>query len=315
MKVLITGGTGFIGREAARVMVENGHEVRLLTTKAQRYECVVLPELPEASYKVYTGDVRRYKSVAPAVEGMDAIVISHQFKGFPIERPQDQLTFMAVDTRGTENLVRAAKEYGVKKIIYLSGAAVHEDASVSHAVQAKLLAEKAVRESGINYTILRASIVYGKGDHYLEGFWLKDLKEKGHTMIIGDGSEKAQPISNDDLARLILNCLTNESSDNQILYACGPDVYTTKEMLQQLMGVTGIHGKVIYIPTALAYMAASVLGLLTTRPPITKGLIQFVQFDNTSHGGKSADQVLGVRCKGFREGLETAYGMHAKFVA
>ncbi|NTW50177.1 MAG: NAD(P)H-binding protein [Chlorobiales bacterium] len=312
MKILITGGTGFIGSEAARVMVENGHEVRLLTTKVQRYECVVLPELPEVSYKVYTGDVRRYKSIEPAVQGVDAIVISHQFKGFPLERPQDQLTFMDVDARGTENLVRAAKLYNVKKIIYLSGAAVQESASASRAVQAKLLAEKTVRESGINYTILRASIVYGKGDHYLEGFWLKDLKEKGKTVIIGDGSEKAQPICNDDLAQLIYRCLTNEKSDNQLLYACGPDVFTTKEMLQLLMEVTGIRGKVVYIPAALANFSASVLGLLTTRPPITKGLIEFVRFDNTAHSGKLADQVMGMRFKGFREGLQAAYGQHAQ---
>ncbi|NTV45082.1 MAG: NAD(P)H-binding protein [Chlorobiales bacterium] len=310
MKVLITGGTGFIGREAAKVMVENGHEVRLLTTKVQRYQCVAMPELPAASYNVYSGDVRRYKTIEPAVNGVDAIVISHQFKGFPLERPQDQLTFMAVDARGTENLVKAAKLYGVKKLIYLSGAAVHENGTTSHAIQAKLMAEKAVRESGIDYTILRVSIVYGKGDHYLEGFWLKDLKEKGRTIVIGDGSEKAQPIYNHDLAQLILRCLTDEKARNQLLYACGPDVYSTKEMLQMLMEVTKKHGKVTYIPTGFAKLAASLLGLVTTRPPITKGLIEFVQFDNTSHGGKNADEYFGMQLTRFKDGLEGSFTNH-----
>ncbi len=307
MKVLITGGTGFIGRHVAQICLEKGHEVRLLTTRVQRYKSAIPKELEHERVECVTGDVRRFKTLQPALEGIDALVISHQFKGFPLERPQDGLTFMEVDAKGTFNLIKAAKQKAIKKLIYLSGAAVNEKNADKIPIKAKLLAEQYVKESGLDYTILRASIVYGKGDHYFDGFWLKQLKEKGLTIVLGDGSAKANPIHVRDLANATEACLHNPDASNKLFYAGGPDEATVKETLSALMTITKLNGRVIYLSNGVLNLAAGLFNLISTRPPITKGLIEFTQFDNTLHGGTNVDQALGIHVRALKEGLTDAF--------
>lgn len=308
MKVLITGGTGFIGQHVAQACLEKGHQVQLLTSQVQRYKSVVPGSLKHEQVECITGDVRRIKTLEPALDGCDALIISHQFRGFPLELPQEGLTFMEVDAKGTQNLVKAAKKKGVKKIIYLSGAAVEEAEAEKIPIKAKLIAEKAVAESGIDYTILRVSIVYGKGDHYFDAFWLKQLQQTGRTMVLGDGSAKANPIHVQDLAKAVEACLDRPEAKNQLLYAGGPDEATVTETLNELMIVAKVKGKVIYLPNWLLNLAATLFGLITTRPPLTKSLIEFTQFDNTFHGGKNIFDALGLQVRGLKQGLQDSFG-------
>jgi NADH dehydrogenase len=311
MKILITGGTGFIGEHVAHACLEKDHEVVLLTSRVQRYKSALPKSLQGTNAVCVSGDVRRIKTIEPAMEGCDAVIISHQFKGFPLERPQDGQTFMEVDARGTENIVKTARKHGVKKLIYLSGAAVHESESEKVPIKAKLMAEEWVRESGIDYTILRVSIVYGPGDHYFDAFWLSQLKERGMTMVIGDGSAKANPVHVEDLAIAVETCLQHPNAENQLFYAGGPDVVSVRETLDLLMNITRLKGRVIYLPNPLLFAAAAVFKLITTRPPITKGLIEFTQFDNTFHGGRNFDEVLELPVRGIEEGLTAAFGKKA----
>src|ERR1700747_1710331 len=129
--VAIAGGSGFIGRAIARRLAAIGEiKVRGLSRN------------PEAAR---------------------AIVDAVQFDGYPIENPRQGLTFERVDYGGAVALVEAAKQAGVAQFIYISGASSDEN-SEHPGFRAKGRAERAIRESGLTYTIFRPSLVYGPED-------------------------------------------------------------------------------------------------------------------------------------------------------
>ena len=299
MHILITGGTGFIGLAAAKVLRERGHTVRLLSSTR--------PETEYEGFKVVRGDVRQEGSLTEAVAGMDAVVLAHQFPGFPIEQPKKQNTFHAVDAEGTRHVVSTLKAHGQpKRIVYLSGAAVQEDMAGQHpGIDAKLAAENWVKTSGILWTILRASIVYGPGDHYFSR--LAQMVESGPIVpVFGDGRALSAPIHVDDLALTIAAALEDPRAENALLDACGPNTLSTNAVLDLLMATLGRRRPIAYLPVGVMNAVASVLESLP-EPPLTRGLIAFSLFDNASHG-VNADAALGLAFRSIDTGIRDVYG-------
>lgn len=298
MRVLITGGGGFIGRAAARALLERGHAVSLLSSSREG----TLDGFP-----IVRGDVRDRGSLSRAMRDVEAVVIGHQFPGFPVERPKLHQTFHEVDAGGTRNVIDAVKAHGrPRKIVYLSGAAVQENMRGRHpGIDAKLDAEQCARDSGLPWTILRPSIVYGPGDHYFSA--LAQMAQKGPVVpVFGDGRALSAPIHVEDLAAAIAACLEDNAAENVILDACGPNVLSTNAVLALLMHVLGQKRPVVRIPLPLAYALAGALERLPS-PPLSRGLVAFSLFDNTSHG-VNADNALGLSFRGVDDGVRQVYG-------
>lgn len=297
MQILITGGCGFIGKAAGRALRERGHEVRLLSSRWSGVQNGV---------PVVRGDVRDPASLAAAVEGVEGVVLAHQFPNFPIENAKAHQTFREVDAEGTANVIAALKAYGrPEHLVYLSGAAVRDDMAGAHpGIDAKLAAEKSVRESGIPWTILRASIVYGPGDHYFSR--LAEMIAQGPVVpVFGDGRALSSPIHIEDLARAVAAAVDDPRAVNALLDACGPNVLSTNATLDLLMQVLGHRRPVLHLPVGAMNVVASALERLPA-PPLSRGLIAFSRFDNTSQG-LNADAALGLEFRSVDEGARQVY--------
>ncbi|MFS8641342.1 MAG: SDR family NAD(P)-dependent oxidoreductase, partial [Symbiobacteriaceae bacterium] len=159
--VLVAGGTGFIGSHLVRRLAEDGHRVIVMSRDPERAR----QRVPQG-VEVRRGDVTDAASLDPAVEGAEVVVCAVQFPNHPVENPRRGYTYVRVDGEGTVRLVGAARRAGVRRFIYISGAGTREGQTKPWFI-AKLMAEKAVRESGIPYTIFRPSWVYGPEDRSL----------------------------------------------------------------------------------------------------------------------------------------------------
>ena len=159
MRVAITGGTGFVGRHLTREAVARGHQA-VLVARGKDVRDQSICKLPNTSFvKSDLSDTQELRSIFLGCEA-----VAHCAG---INREIGAQTYLRVHVEGTKHVVEAARLAGVRKIVLLSflrarpncGSAYHES---------KWAAEESVRGSGLNYTIFKAGVIYGRGDHMLD---------------------------------------------------------------------------------------------------------------------------------------------------
>jgi uncharacterized protein YbjT (DUF2867 family) len=297
--ILVAGGTGFVGGGIVRELVRRGESVAVLTRDASPAK-----RSPSPVLEFRGGDVTRPESLAVAMRGVEAVVGCQQFPNSPIENPGKGYTFEKVDAEGTENLVRAAMAAGVKRYIYLSGVgAAHEG---PHWFRAKWRAETAVRESGLKYTILRPSWVYGPEDHSLNRF-LGMSRFLPFVPLIGNaGKQRMQPVFIDDVGRAVAESLDNPAAANQIFELGGPDAMSMTEVVRTALQVAGRKRLLLSSPKPVMKLVASVLQFAPGRP-LTPDAVDFITGDALGDPA-SIQRALGLRLTPLREALATYLG-------
>jgi NADH dehydrogenase len=300
MHILITGGTGVVGRHAAKALCQHGHNVRVLSRRASPQ--VALWQGLGMAYAV--GDVRDETTLPAAIEGWDAIVLSHQFPRFPVEDPARHNTFREVDQLGTENVVRAAKRLGVRRLVYISGSGLSSDNATAHpGIAAKLAAERAVFESGLSAISLRVSVVYAPDDKYFP-LLAKAARFSPIVPVFGDGSSRCQPVYVGDVAEAIASAI-EQNDVTGVVDVGGPEVVTWKQLLLLAAEVaTGARKFALPIPAPLLHLAGW-LGEKFSPPLFSRQAAQFIQFESVC-GERDACAVFGLQPMPLREGLKLA---------
>ncbi len=271
--IAVAGGSGFIGRAIVRGLVKMpGIRLRVLTRKPESAR----RRLDLAQVEFITADVTEPKSLGRALAGVDSLVNATQFDGYPIEKPRRGLTFERVDYGGTVNLLEAAKLNAVRRLVYISGAAADEN-STHPGFRAKGRAERAIRESGIEYTIFRPSLVYGPEDRVLNGI-ARLLRFAPVFVVPGTGRQKVQPVLVDNLAEAVALALGSLGS-NQILEIGGPEAMTFDEMIKLVMQISGHHRPIVHAPETLMRAAGAIAESLPG-PLFSRDAVTFVVADN-----------------------------------
>ena len=186
--IIVTGGTGFVGAAVVRELARRGRPVAVLTRDASS----VARRFPALQVEARQGDVRDEASLRAAFQGVETVVNCVQFPNSPIENKRKGWTFEAIDYRGTVGQVQAAREAGVRRFVYASGAGAAPDAA-EHWFRYKWQAEEAVRNSGRTYVIVRPTWVYGPGDVSLNRF-LGFARRLPFVPTFGDGKQAMQPL-------------------------------------------------------------------------------------------------------------------------
>jgi NADH dehydrogenase len=282
MTVAVAGGTGFVGRAIVEELACRGHRVVILSRRP--------PDGPDAatggsdtavrvaaaslgSVETRRADVTHPETLAAALAGADALAISLGFRNSPIEAPRRGRTFERVDADGTVALVSAAKAAGVRRLVYMSGAGAAPDAP-RHWFRAKWRAEEAVRASGIPYTILRPSWIYGPGDRSLNRFlgfarWLPFVPQ------IGNGRQLVAPVFVDDIGRLVADALEASGAIDVTLEVGGPETLTMDAVVREALRIQGRRRLILHAPAGLMKLLTRPLMLLPS-PPMTPDAIDFV---------------------------------------
>jgi nucleoside-diphosphate-sugar epimerase len=294
MRVLVTGGTGLIGRHVVGELLAAGHRDVAVTTRdlqgRDRWQGRVRLE------QAFAGDAL---SLAKAMTGVDVVVHAIQFPNHPVEDPGKGRTYMEVDGQGTEVAAQVARSLGVRRFVYLSGAGAGEGRPQSW-MQAKDRAEKAIRESGMEYAILRPSWVYGPGDRSMSKFVAFTRYLPFFTQI-GDGQAPVYPVYVKDLAQAVAQCALREDATDKVLNVGSPRRMTMDEVVRTLQKVLGKRRPIVHHPKAFMKLAAWPMRVLPT-PPLSPAAVDFVT-QVVEMDPKPAMEYLGFELRGLEAGL------------
>jgi len=226
--ILITGATGFIGRAVVRQLSSIGYPVRTLIRPSPR-----TPRLPKGvPVEVAVVSLADVRGLRAALRDVDTII--HLASA---ENQGSRGDLLVADIQGTENLVEAASDAGVDRIVYLShiGAA---RASGYPAFKAKGIAEEHIRNGKVPYTILRSSLVYGAEDHFTNNLSRIIRASPGIFPITSGGRTVVQPVWVEDLVTCMLWSLKTDDTLNKVYELGGSEFFTLRQIVDTIMEVT-----------------------------------------------------------------------------
>ncbi len=266
--ILVIGGTGFIGRHLVARLAESGQQVRVAARGSRQG---ALPEGVEAVH----ADVVTGEGLAEAMTGVDKIA---HLVAIIIEKGNQR--FDGVIRGGTEGVVQQAERAGVKKLVYVSAIGAAPDPKFPY-WHAKWAAEQLVSGSGLDYTILRPSLVFGPEDDFFNR--LADMVRRSPLVpIAGNGKTKFQPLGVDDLVTCIAACLAKGTHDRQIVEVGGPEYFTYNELIDVISAALGKRRPRVHIPLWLMRPAARMLQIVLSSPPVTTDQLAMLAKDNVT---------------------------------
>jgi len=277
MRIVVTGGTGFIGREVVNRLLETGDDEIVVTTRAPqragRFRGRV--ELAQA----FAGDAL---SLGQAFTGAEVVVHAIQFPNHPVEDPARGRTYLETDGRGTAVAARVAKALGVRRFVYLSGAGAGQGRQESW-FRAKDMAEAAIRETGMEYCLLRPSWIYGPGDRSMNRF-VAFCRLLPFVPVIGDGRTRVDPIFVKDVARCAADAARRDEAKNRDFELGGPERLSMDEIIRTVQRVLGrrralwaraLGQPLVHHPAWLMKLLSQPMQLLP-EPMLSPGAIDFI---------------------------------------
>lgn len=260
---VVTGAFGYSGKYIAHRLLERGHRVRTITNRRN----VVDPfhGRVEAQPLAFGDHQRLVESLRGAAVLYNTYWVRFNHADFSHSE--------AVEN--TLKLFAAAREAGVGRVVHVSITNPSEDSPLEY-FQGKGRLERALRESGLSYAILRPTVLFGKEDILINNIaWV--LRRLPVVGVFGDGSYRLQPIYVDDLARIAVE--QGEQRENSIINAIGPETFTYRELLTTIGDVIGKRRQIIPVPPWLGYLVGSVMGRLVGDVVITREEIEGLMAD------------------------------------
>ena len=239
-RVAVVGATGFVGRAVVGELLAAGHGPIAVSRDGRR-----LREWREA-VTVRAADVETGQGLDEALRDADAVV--HLVA---IPREQKGRRFAEVNVRGTQRVVAAAERAPIRRFVHLSAMGVGDDPKVRY-LRSKWLGEEAVRRSSLDWVVLRPSLLFGPGDGFFR-LVRTTLKwwSPGVVAIPGRGDTRFQPLAVDDLARAVVQAVTDDRHVHHVLALGGPEWVTYREIVDRVMAATGMRRIALPMPVPL----------------------------------------------------------------
>lgn len=293
MKVFLTGATGFVGGHMLERLLSEGHHVRALVRDPQRLSgwARATGELEPVH-----GDVVSGEGLDSGLRGVDAII---HLVGIIME--VGDATFERVHYQGSKNVVEAAQRAGVKRMVHMSALGARADGASGYQTT-KWRAEDEVRRSGIPYTILRPSIIFGPRDGFVSQ--MVDVMRKAPLVrpVPGSGRYRFRPVWIGNVVDCFVQSLTSASAANRTIDVVGPDELSLDELLRLIAECIGVRKPALKVPLPIMKFNAALMGMVMSRPPVTLDQLRMLEEGSTADPAPML-QTFSLKPVGFREGL------------
>ena len=280
-KILILGGTGFVGRHVCEKLAAGGYRVTVLTRRRSNANHLqMLPMLDIAE-----GSAHDAASLEPLVAGQDAVInlvaILHGTEA-AFDKAHVQLPLA---------LVKACDAAGQRRIVHVSSLGADLNAPSMYQ-RSKARGEAVLTSSGLDISIIRPSVIFGAEDKFLNTF--ASLQKLFPFIPLAGSTAKFQPVWVEDVASAIVKCIENTETIGQTYEACGPEVFTLKQLVQ-LAGQYSGHDKPVFgLPNALARIQAALMELAPGEPIMSRDNLDAMKTDNISGGKLPGLVALGI---------------------
>ncbi len=271
----VTGAFGYSGKYIAQRLLDKGHKVITLTDSPHRANPF------GKRVPAYPFNFNNPEKLMETLQGISVLYNTYWV------RFNHKLFTHAEAVRNTISMFSAAREAGVKRIVHISITNPSEESHLEY-FRGKAKLEKELKATGLSYSILRPTVLFGKEDILINNIaWL--LRRLPVFGVFGDGQYRLQPIYVDDLAELAVE--QGEKIENTIIDAIGPETFTYKGLVETIARSIGKQRPIISVSPLLGYLGGIIIGklmndVLTTREEI-EGLMANLLYIDSPPAGKT----------------------------
>lgn len=275
--ILVTGASGFVGSHTVPALIAAGHRVVALVRTPTAGEAVVgrLPQAQRPAVERRIGDVTRPATLAPAMAGVDAVL-------HLVAIPRDLnggADMRLINTDGTRAVVAAMQAAGVRRLVHMGALGVVDDPDL-HYASSKAKAEAVVRDSGLEWTIVKPSLQFGEGDGFFNTLASLVRISPGLVPMPGRGTSRFQPIHAGDVATIVGQVLANPTTAGETFELGGPRYWTYREILREVVRALGARRAILPMPVPLIRLVAGASERLHLPFPVATDQIRMLRLDN-----------------------------------
>ncbi|MEP7289003.1 MAG: complex I NDUFA9 subunit family protein [Chloroflexota bacterium] len=270
--ILVTGASGYVGNNLVRRLVQLGKPVRALVGNPDK----ALTRLKDVQSKVdiVKGDVTKPETFTEWLKGVDTVI---HLVAIAIEK--GNRTYEAINTQGTINVVDAAKAAGIKRFINMS----QNGASATtpyRFLRSKGIAQEYVAKSGLNWTAVRPSVIWGPQDEFAN-VQARLIKLTPIVFpIVGDGKATFQPVYVGDVVEAIVRSMDDVSTYGEEYMLGGPEVLTYEEIVKRVLKALGTGRLLIKVPVPVLRPVVSIMQAVLPNPPASTTLLDLLAVPN-----------------------------------
>ena len=294
--IFVTGANGYIGSQIVKLLSNKGKSVLAMVRSEAHFDKV--RQLGGVPLK---GDVTVAAALDIALRGVD-----HVIHLAAVNRDRGTSTMQSVNAQGTINAVNAAKRAGVKHVVTVVG--LGADARKPYPLaQTQGVGVDYLMKSGLAYTVLEASVVFGAGDEFINT--LAGLARIPPIMVVpGDGKSKFQPIAVEDLAECAVRSLSNPAAMNTRLQICGGQVLTLEDIIDAIISELNLKRLKLHVPVGILRIAVNLMDKTLPKAPITPSLLAQLGVDNIATSN-ATESVFGVKPIELTNGIGYVHNM------
>jgi len=285
-KILILGGTGFVGRHLCEKLAALSWRATVVTRR--RENASHLQTLPMVDIAVLN---------QPDGPALNALLAEHDaVVNLVAILHGSEAAFDKTHVQRPLALAQACAAVGQRRIVHISSLGASLDAPSMYQ-RSKARGEQVLRESGLDLTILRPSVIFGAEDKFLNTF--ARLQQLFPVIPLAGSTARFQPVWVEDVATALVRCLQDRQTIGQTYEACGPEVFTLKELVQLAGRYSGInHGEgrpVFGLPELLGRLQARLMELAPGEPLMSRDNLDAMKSDNVASGQLPGLEALGIK--------------------